>query len=299
MVTVDIETDVRQQYNRRVLFCIRVKSATLLIGLWDLFIHSLALFALILMFGRRFSPNIEHNLSSKSNVDASTNLLSNHQEFLSSSILLDRILKQRSSTSAPVPMTLTAQDFYTNLDFMMFEWKRSLNNQDQFVVFFLVFISTIMICTHLWGVLTNKPSYMIPYFLLKVFNVVMAALSVLSFYAYLPNVTGWLYMHPNFPMRNVLINLDNQTLQLVFFAFLLLLILVKIYMAAIVWYCYNYLNALNMARNIGMITIDGYTSPTNVIGQMYSPPKYEEAIRSHAQHSEDDIPPPYTPLLSS
>lgn len=69
---------------------------------------------------------------------------------------------------------------------------------------------------------------MIPYFLIKVFNVVMAILSVLGFYTYLPNVTSWLYMHPNFPLRNFLINLDNQTLQLIFFAFLLLLILVKV-----------------------------------------------------------------------
>lgn len=69
---------------------------------------------------------------------------------------------------------------------------------------------------------------MIPYFLIKVFNVVMAILSVLGFYAYLPNVTSWLYLHPDFPLRNFLIGLDNQTLQLLFFAFLLLLILVKV-----------------------------------------------------------------------
>jgi len=294
MVTVDIESDVRERYNRKVLFCIRIKSATLLIGLWDFFVHSLALFALILMFGRNISSPTNSDV-----VEPSTNLLSEHKEFLSNSVLLDRILKNRRTTTTPMSMTMSAQDFYTNLDFMMLEWKRSLNKQDQCVVFVIVFISTVMICLHLWGIATKKPSYMIPYFLIKVFNVVMAILSVLGFYAYLPNVTSWLYMHPNFPLRHFLLGLDNQTLQLLFFAFLLLLILVKMYMTAIIWYCYNYLNALNMARSIGLITIDGFSSSTNPMGPMYSPPKYEEAIRSQTQRSDDDIPPPYTPLLSS
>ncbi len=32
---------------------------------------------------------------------------------------------------------------------------------------------------------------------------------------------------------------------------------------------------------------------------MYSPPKYEEAIKSNNEQQEDYAPPPYTPLLSS
>ncbi|CAF4938333.1 unnamed protein product, partial [Rotaria magnacalcarata] len=48
----------------------------------------------------------------------------------------------------------------------------------------------------------------------------------------------------------------------------------QLYIAAIIWYCYGYITALTMARNIG--TISSRTDDSNVIiGEMYSPPKYE------------------------
>jgi len=50
LTTINAENDVRRQYNRRVLFCIRIRGAALLIGLWDLLIHSIVLCALIFMF---------------------------------------------------------------------------------------------------------------------------------------------------------------------------------------------------------------------------------------------------------
>lgn len=51
------------------------------------------------------------------------------------------------------------------------------------------------------------------------------------------------------------------------------------YMTAIIWYCYNYLNALNMARSIGLITIDGFSSSTNPMGP----------VRSNFQFFEIDL----------
>lgn len=217
------------------------------------------------MFGRNFTSPTNSDV-----VEPSKNLLSEHKEFLSNSVLLDRILKHRSTTTTPMSMTMSAQDFYTNLDFMMLEWKRSLSKRNVFSLFLFSFLflnfdnfrrsmrrfrhcfyqyrddlSSSLGCRHCKlfrlhqfffhrhfysNFFQKKPSYMIPYFLIKVFNVVMAILSVLGFYAYLPNVTSWLYMHPNFPLRHFLLGLDNQTLQLLFFAFLLLLILVKVKM---------------------------------------------------------------------
>jgi hypothetical protein len=51
---------------------------------------------------------------------------------------------------------------------------------------------------------------------------------MLGFYAYLPDITVWLRMQPEFPFKNYLLELDAQTLQLVIFTFLLFIILAKV-----------------------------------------------------------------------
>ncbi|CAF3522924.1 unnamed protein product [Rotaria sp. Silwood1] len=170
--------------------------------------------------------------------------------------------------------------------------------EDKCIVFIILCSATILILAHICGIITNKPSYIVPYFLIKVFNVIITILSMLGFYAYLPDIRTWLIMQPHFPYKNYLINFDTQTLQLLVFSFLLFLILAKLYIVAIIWYCYGYVTALAMARTIGTITAHGDDSQI-IMGEMYSPPKYEEAIQSNSQQQEDYAPPPYTPLLSS
>jgi len=52
---------------------------------------------------------------------------------------------------------------------------------------------------------------------------------MLGFYAYMPDIKIWLQMQPDFPFKQNLLELDSQTLQLVVFAFLLFIILAKVY----------------------------------------------------------------------
>jgi hypothetical protein len=51
---------------------------------------------------------------------------------------------------------------------------------------------------------------------------------MLGFYAYLPDITVWLRIQPEFPFKNYLLQLDGQTLQLIIFTFLLFIVLVKV-----------------------------------------------------------------------
>jgi hypothetical protein len=52
---------------------------------------------------------------------------------------------------------------------------------------------------------------------------------MLGFYAYMPDITVWFRMQPDFPFKQNLLELDAQTLQLVVFAFLLVVILAKVH----------------------------------------------------------------------
>ena len=51
---------------------------------------------------------------------------------------------------------------------------------------------------------------------------------MLGFYAYMPDVTIWLRVQPDFPFKYDLLKLDSQTLQLVVFSFLLFIVLAKV-----------------------------------------------------------------------
>ncbi|CAF1150677.1 unnamed protein product [Rotaria sordida] len=309
ITTINMERDVRRRYNRRVLFCLRIKGAALFIGFWDLFIHLVALCAIIfIMFGLasdsviicRLKNNELYDQVPKISIDnyhkSSSEDIINNKNFLSKHSLLNRILEKRNMTR-PL-MEMNPRHFYSYDDFMTFHWIQSLSQRDKCIVFVIIFSVTMLILAHICGVITNKPSYIVPYFLIKVFNVIIAILTMLGFYAYLPDIKAWLQMQSHFPYKNYLLEFDGQTLQLLVFTSLLFLILVKLYIVAIIWYCYGYITALTMARTIGTFTT--YTDvPQPIIGEMYSPPKYEEAIKSNPQQQEHYSPPPYTPLLSS
>lgn len=302
LATFDVEMDVRRQYNRRVFFCIRIRGAALLIGLWDLFIHSFALCTLIFIFRHGLNstngivPN-HHQTSSPLGVpfDGSpTNQFMDNKQNMPNEVLFGRTFDKRNMTR--LSPAFNAHSFYSNSGFMTVKWVSSLSQQDKFVVFFVIFSATILTLAHICGILTNKPSYIVPYFLIKVFNVIVSILSMFGFYAYMPDITIWLRLQPDFPFKQNLLELDAQTLQLIVFAFLLFIILAKMYIAAIIWYCYGYITALNVARTMGTIHYYGDTT-RSITGEMYSPPKYEEAIKSNYQEQENYAPPPYTPLL--
>ncbi|CAF4072496.1 unnamed protein product [Rotaria sp. Silwood2] len=115
------------------------KGAALLIGLWDLFIHSAVLCALILMF--RQPPKLMNDMISTNNqypdphdtpilepyFKESSNVMMHNKNFISSNVLLNRILKKHNVSH--MPTELNTRNFYSNLDFMTIKWAASLNQR--------------------------------------------------------------------------------------------------------------------------------------------------------------------------
>jgi hypothetical protein len=147
-----------------------------------------------------------------------------------------------------------------------------------------------------------------PYFSIKVFQVVMGCLTTLGFYSCLPNVRLWIETHQFFPMKKELLLLENQTLELFVFSILLTSILVKLYVVIIVWYCYRYMVTIKSFVNMsGSSTgvIGSNLTGTNMAG-VYSfndnsvgykiddeslisqPPKYEEIIKQIKRESNEN-----------
>lgn len=189
------------------------------------------------------------------------------------------------------------------------------------MVLLITAFSVFIIFMLVYGILKNKPSYLMPYFSIKVFQVVMSCLTTLGFYSCLPDVRAWVRNHQYFPLKSTILLFDNQTLELLVFSILLATILVKLYVCIIVWYCYRYMITMHSngcLSGIGVssgsarcrsamvvtsthdphnngINFDEMNSEFKIEDDEYSasnlPPKYEEVVKtSSAQVVNDQIP---------
>lgn len=129
MSTINIENDVRRRYNRRVLFCIRIRyvgkinrdilissngdifrGAALLIGLWDLFIHSIGLLTLVLMFGQAPYAKLDSPVPHSNDIAFHRHL-------------------DKQNLSQPI-MQINARNFYSHLNLLTMKWAQSLNQRE-------------------------------------------------------------------------------------------------------------------------------------------------------------------------
>lgn len=178
-----------------------------------------------------------------------------------------------------------------------FSHQMSLSNQsnnfllpkDKSIYILITIFSTLIITMLIYGIIKNKPSYLMPYFSIKVFQVVMATLTTLSFYTCLPNVRLWIQGQNYFPLKYKLLSMDNQSLDLFVFSILLASILVKFYIVIIVWYCYRHMITLESFRNASYTSnsANGYFDESNTgvkfdeESYMSLPPKYEEVVKEN------------------
>lgn len=119
------------------LFDESFRGAALLVGLWDLLIHSMVLCALIFMFRQSPPPpgmmkmdnqDLTMPLMDKPYAEPPVDMLDENPNFRSSKILLNRILEKRNMSHVR-PMGLNTRNFYSHLDLMTIKWAASLNRR--------------------------------------------------------------------------------------------------------------------------------------------------------------------------
>jgi hypothetical protein len=102
--------------------------------------------------------------------ESSSNTMLNNKNFLSSNILLKRIMEKHNASHLPIGAN--ARNFYSHLNLMSIKWTQSLSQrklklfflfhknlrknflEDKCIVFFVAFSATILILAHICGVLT-------------------------------------------------------------------------------------------------------------------------------------------------
>ena len=182
------------------------------------------------------------------------------------------------------------------------------NVEDRSIAVLVTTCSSLITMMLIYGILYNKPSYLMPYFSIKVFQVVITCITTLGFYSTLPDIKLWLKTQSSFkPFKDAFLTLDRQTLELFVFAVFLMTILVKLYVVITVWYCYRHMMLLESYRNQTILHLRsinngciGHNSLSNVddnntgfkiddeslmVNGLGMPPKYDDIIKQIKEES--------------
>lgn len=158
--------------------------------------------------------------------------------------------------------------------------------KDMNVIVVMMFCSFTITLLMVYGAVKGKPSYLMPFFCLQMFDFCLTGLTAVGYLCYLPNMHRYLAENANVPFRDQLLRLNPQVLSLFVWAAFIVVMLVKSYFIGIVWRYYKYLTLRMVAhrRTIHYIEseIATMSMSESLLGTMPTTvdlPDYETAVK--------------------
>lgn len=150
---------------------------------------------------------------------------------------------------------------------------RSLNHQDLNVGVVVTFCTFAITLLMVYGAVKGKPSYLMPFFCLQVFDFCIASLTAVGYLCYLPDIHRLVAVSRHIPFQEELLRLNPQCLSLLVLFTFVAAMMVKAYFICVVWSCYKYLSLRLVAaqRTIHYIDPDNQSLLPDL-------PDYETAI---------------------
>uniref|UniRef100_A0A0K8TP39 Putative lysosomal-associated transmembrane protein 4a n=1 Tax=Tabanus bromius TaxID=304241 RepID=A0A0K8TP39_TABBR len=244
-------------------FGLHVHTATIMIGLWHLFLNILTLSLLAVIIR---NPDMMHELenSYEDSVD-------------------------HDAPALPTPLSKIDPP-YAYRDHSL-----NYHNVDMggLVCICMIAITLMMI----YGAVKGKPSHILPFFCLQLFDFAITTLTAAGYLCYLQSVHRLIAESHRLPWREKLLQLSPDALVTVVLIAFVSIVLLKAYAIGIVWRCYKYLT-IRQHRSMLPYIIPHVSSTTTRQERDYSTllPDYEEAI---AQSMKQVPPPSYQAAMSN
>ncbi|XP_055390381.1 lysosomal-associated transmembrane protein 4B isoform X2 [Condylostylus longicornis] len=248
-------------------FGLHVHTATVLIGMWHLILNIIALTLLAIMIR---NPEMMNDLDN--NCDDCVDM---------------------SAPALPTPLSKIDPP-YAYRDHSL-----NYHNIDMggLVCICMIAITLMMI----YGAIKGKPSHLLPFFCLQLFDFALTTLTAAGYFCYLQSIHRLIAESHRLPYREKLLQLSPDALVMVVLIAFVTIVFLKAYAIGIVWRCYKYLTLRQHNIRSMLPYIIPHVSSTgglNSEGRDYSTllPDYEEAI---AQSMKQQPPPSYQVAMSN
>ncbi|KAL1498009.1 hypothetical protein ABEB36_008873 [Hypothenemus hampei] len=259
----------------RCCFCLHVRTAAVIFGVYHLMLHILALSVLALVMRNHSYFNQRHELE--------------EGDFLPTP--LSKVKDDDNPYYLP-----TTQDGKPILP----------SDVDMGAIMTICTLSITLLMVY--GVIKGKPKQILPFFFLQLFDFAITTLTATGYFCYLRSVHRLVAEHwHNLPFRQELLSLSPQNLSLLVLLFFLISMVWKAYWIGIIWRCYKYLTLRQQAtHNTIHYILPNENSDRNepdyaamfrdeaaLFGPMKQtpPPSYQDVM--------DEQPPPYPTVATT
>ncbi|KNC21665.1 hypothetical protein FF38_09765 [Lucilia cuprina] len=274
MLRIRLKMGPHQQLQRSkewtCCFGLHVHTATIMIGLWHLFLNILALSLLAVIMR---NPHMIEELENSYDYNVDLN-----------------------APALPTPLSKVDPP-YAYRDHSL-SYRKQYQNYDMggLVCTCMIAITMMMI----YGAIKGKPSHLLPFFCLQLFDFAITTLTAAGYLCYLQAIHRLIDESHRLPWREKLLELSPEELVIVVLIVFVCIVFLKAYAIGIVWRCYKYLTLRQQSmRTLLPLGIPDLTA-TNLGSEerAYSTllPNYDEAVN---QYMKQAPPPSYQVAMSN
>lgn len=204
----------------RCFFCLHVRTATVLLGIWHLILHVLAISVLAIILRNHQQLMAEQQTT---------------PDYIEPNNLLPTPLSKVKDNDNPyfLPTTQDGRTPYTS-------------DMDMGAVMSVCTLGITLLMVY--GTLKGRASHLLPFFCLQLFDFAITTLTATGYFCYLRSVHSLVADHwHNLPFRKELLQLSPQYLSLIVLVAFLVSMLWKAYCIGIIWRCYKFLTLRKQA----------------------------------------------------